>query len=116
MTPSTEPTAVHPPSVAALDDALTLLEAGVADGPRPNASLIRTWRRAVDQMLELVQTPAGGDPGVPPAPRLDALAELGIDHVDRATFDEAMSEHADRRARLHHYLRSARWAWPLRAA
>ena len=101
------------PAVAALDDAVTLLDVAV-DGPEhPNRAFTTMWRDAVDQLLDLITTVGDGSRhDVPPLPSLDVLDRLGIDHVDEATYRSRMQAEDQRRRRLCAYVRSTRWDWP----
>lgn len=101
-----------PPAVAALDDAVTLLDVGVASEPRPNTALVVMWRRTVDELLGFVELSFPDRVDVPPCPSLAVLDRLGIDHLDEASYAAAMAQHDDRRRRLHRYVRDAHWPWP----
>lgn len=101
------------PGVAALDDAITLLDVAVEGSQRPNRAFTAMWRDAVDQLLDLI-TKVGDGSGqeVPPLPSLDVLDRLGIAHVDEATYRSRMQAEDQRRQRLCTYVRSTRWDWP----
>ena len=101
------------PGVAALDDAVTLLDVAVEGPQRPNAAFVTMWRDAVDQLLDLItKVGDGSDHEVPPPPSLDVLDRLGIEHVDEATYRSRLQAEDERRRMLCSYVRSTRWAWP----
>lgn len=104
--------AAFAPSVAALDDAVTLLTVAVTGPQRPNAAFMGMWHRSVDRLLDDVHLVRPDDVAVPPPPSLDVLDRLGVEHVPPETYEAAMREHEERRRRLCRYVRSARWAWP----
>ena len=110
---STDRRSALAPGIAALDDAVTLLDVAV-DGPqRPNTAFVRMWRDAVDQLLDLItKVDDGSGHDVPPLPSLDVLDRLGIAHVDEATYRSRMRDEDQRRPRLCSYVRSTRWGWP----
>lgn len=100
-----------PPSVAAIDEAVTLLTVASTGPQRPNEPFVRMWRRAVDSVLDLVGLEFP-DVDVPPPPSPRVLDELGIERVDDAAYQAAMADQEERRRRLHRFVRSSRWQWP----
>lgn len=101
-----------PPAVAALDDAITLLEIAAPPGQRPKPPIVAVWRRAVDQLLDLVEFGSDESIPVPPPPSLGVLERLGWEPMNEDAYHEAVREHEARRQRMHQYVRYARWTWP----
>lgn len=104
-----ERTTVAPLSVARLDDALLLLEHGVARAARPPASATRPVRLSIDRYLSSVTAPRTQDPEAPPSPSLRDLAAFGVPVVDPAEFEQCVAARADRRRRLAALVLSQGW-------
>lgn len=105
-------TTAFPPSVAALDDAVTLLSVAVTGPQRPNAALTTMWRNAVDALVADAQVGRPGDAAAPPLPPVAVLDRLGVAHLDASDYTAVMQHQEERRRRLHRFVRSARWRWP----
>lgn len=95
--------------VAALDDALTILESAVAKEARPGRRELAPIRNAVASLLEEARGRSGemaaGDP--PPVPDLQPLREAGIPLLAKADF----SCHRDRRRALLALVQNSGWQW-----
>lgn len=98
--------------IAMLDEALTLLEHGVAPEVRPRRSVLSSARRSVNAYLGALRAayirPADEDP---PAPSLRALREAGIPTVSDDEFHEALQELSERRRTLCGALHDDGWTW-----
>jgi hypothetical protein len=100
------------PGIAALDEALLLLEHGVVDEVRPHPLQLRPLRAALDRFSEIVArefTGSADDP--PPPPSLEPLRRAGIPVRDEATFVEAVAARQAHRRRLAAFIGDARWPW-----
>jgi hypothetical protein len=110
---SPDPASAAPLAVARLDDALLLLDGAVVAGARPDPSVIRPPRRAVDRYLSAAAS--GARPGlssVPPVPETQPLRSAGIPLVPAADFLRWAAEECDRRSRLAEMVRRDGWSWP----
>ena len=106
------------PRVAALDEALTLIEASGLDdvdrGTRLDRSTTRPVRQAIsDYLSTLEHIFITADDHVPPPPCGDRLVAGGL--VDRSELDERLPalcrELTERRALLHGYVQHDGWTW-----
>jgi hypothetical protein len=104
--------AAFEPSLATLDEAVTILERGVAEEVRPHTAALRSVRRAVDQLLNIV-TPdfSGASEEAPPPPDLGPLAERGVPLAAKRDFDESVAELDQHRRRLRGFVEDALWGW-----
>lgn len=100
-------------SVAALDEALTVLEVGVAPRARPGEAPVRSARSSVTAYLDVLGD-AFVDPATdaPPPPDLDVVREAGVPTVDDAAFANAVSDLAERRRALRGAVESDARQWP----
>jgi hypothetical protein len=105
----------HPPSavtelrvqLAALDDALTLIQHGLApDVGRPHPDAISGARAAVAQLLQRARATVG-----PEAQPLDLgpLRQAGIATVDDATFRDRIATLQEHRSQVAAYLAESHW-------
>lgn len=92
--------AAAPLAILALDDAMLLLERGLAPAARPALSATRPVRIGIGSYAATVGAPTSRDasPAVPP--ELGPLRERGIPVVDDAVFARAVEEEAGRRGDL----------------
>ena len=104
--------------VAALDDALTLIDAaGLDDVERDTGldrSTTRPLRQAITDYLEtLQQVFISAEPSPPPPPSTAALVEAGIaeDGAVQTRVAELCEELAERRALMWGYVRHSGWEW-----
>jgi hypothetical protein len=104
-----EPTTVAPLAVARLDDALLLLEHGVAPSARPPVSATRPVRISIDRYLSSVSAPVAAQAEPPPAPSVHELAAYGVPVVDPQEFAEHVAARRDRRRRLASLVLSQGW-------
>lgn len=100
------------PNLAALDEALTLLQTGCVEAQRPGPLAVGVARRAITAVLGTLRS-AFVQPAdeVPPPPSLEALREAGFETVDDETFAVAMEEHEERRRLLLALVKSDGWDW-----
>lgn len=101
--------AVAPLAILALDDAVLLLEHGVAAAARPPVSATRPVRSSIDRYLSSASAPPHADAQVPPPPSLQELAAQGVPVVDGPAFERDVATRADRRGRLAALVRSQGW-------
>lgn len=98
--------------IAVLDEAVTLLECGVAPEARPMGSVLSSMRRSVNAYLGALRAayiaPAEEDP---PAPDLAALRSAGIPTVDDDEFRRAVAELSERRRTLRGAIQDDGWTW-----
>lgn len=100
-------------AVAVLDEALLLMEFGVAPSARPGGGLFRAARSAVDSYLEtLSRGPVDPASEAPPAPDLGRLAAAGIPTVPPGEFASAVEGERERRSRLGGLLDYDALDWP----
>lgn len=114
-----DPAASAPRAVAALDDALVLLESGVDPSVAPAGDLLLPLRRAIESYTAIVHQTGDGSSGpapVPPLPSLDPLARAGVPVVDETTYRARAAGHGARRAALHRIVRSDARSWPADAS
>jgi hypothetical protein len=101
------------PRVAALDEALTMMEYGVVEDHRLPLREFHPVREAVDGLLETVvgQSFAIPQDEVPPVPSLEPLRTADIPVIDSVQFGEAVQAVADRRRLLLSYVLDDSWRW-----
>ncbi len=105
---TTDPKGSPGVAVTVLDEALTLLSYGVAEGHRPDRLLMRSVRESSLQLADTVTYGRGcaGERAAPPAPSLAALREAGVPTVSDGDFARDIETLAVRRAKfaaLVHY-------------
>lgn len=99
-------------SVATLDEALTLMEAGVREESW-NPVTFRAARSGVSGLLAAVNDAQFSTREHPPEPpNLKRLRDAGIPTVDERSFLERVDRLADRRQALHGMVRADGWDWP----
>lgn len=100
------------PSLAALDELLTMLLCGVAVGQQPDQSALRSLRNAITLFLETLDSafivPTSH---YPPPPDLSSLRKSGIRTVDDETYAAALEQLAQRRRLLFALVRHDGWQW-----
>jgi hypothetical protein len=100
------------PGIAAVDEAVLILEHGVDDSVRPHPTVTQPLRRVLTQFAETVAEEFTGVEEEPPAPPdLELLRREGIPTVSDEVFHRAIEGHADRRRALAALVRDARWSW-----
>jgi hypothetical protein len=101
------------PCLATLDEALTLMECGVAAGHRPRALILGQTRVAIDRFLDLERPPTHGRPvgPAPPPPDLTLLRAAGIPVVSDQEFRVAVDRLEPRRAALCVLVEDDGWTW-----
>ena len=99
--------------VARLDEALTLLEHGVAEEQRPDPFAVRLLRAHVDRVAEVVGSVhvTGGTAEAPPAPDRTTLRLAGIPTTSEEDFQDAVRRAGPRRTRLRALVLGAGWTW-----
>ena len=102
-----------PRALAALDDALLLLSAGLAEQVRPSGDTLARLRRAIEHYTTTVHS-GGHQPQDPPLPSLTPLRDAGVPVLDDAALTRAAAAHAERRGRLDALVRADAWTWPAR--
>lgn len=100
------------PSIAALDEALTMLRHGVDPKVRPDASALFPLRAAITKFLTTVGGVSHQERmDAPPSPSLERLRAHGIPVCGDEGFVRTMDEQADRRRLLVAMVRSEGWSW-----
>lgn len=108
---SSEPGTSAPLQLVILDEALTLLEAGVAaDVARPQR-LVQRLRGALSGYVNVLSHYVSPASQPPPAVPLDALRAAGIPTVDDETYRAAVRALEQRRRLLAGTLAHDAWAW-----
>lgn len=100
-------------SVAALDEALTIIEHGLKkQAPGVDPGFFNPARRMITNYLKTMErafVEAAGE--VPPPPRLDVLRRHGLPVVEDATFRTRLEELSDRRRLLLALVENNGWSW-----
>lgn len=98
-------------AVTVLDEALTLIEYGLAPDQRPSDLLLRAVRGSIARFTDTVteQHPAAAQ--VPPAPALAPLRAAGVPTVSDEQFARALDALSERRAKLHALLHHDGRSW-----
>jgi hypothetical protein len=99
-------------SVAALDEALTILECGLQQGCSLDVPSLGAAREAITEYLNTM-APALIYPAAdnPPTPSLQPLRDLGLPAVEDDLFEASLSAVADRRRLLLALVRNEGWGW-----
>ena len=100
-------------AVAVLDEALTVLCAGVPEEARPNGAVVEGARSSVQSYLRTLDA-AFIEPTdhVPPPPDLDAVRAAGVSTVADGAFSEALADLEERRRKLLGMVAADARAWP----
>lgn len=100
------------PSIAALDEALTILECGMQEGCSLDVPSLGAARESIDEFLKTLK-PALIDTGTPapPSPSLVRLRDAGVPVVDDKLFAEAVVGLAERRRMLNALVVNEGWTW-----
>lgn len=109
---SVEPATSAPLRLVVLDEALTLIEAGIPDHVERPGRQLSTMRAALDAYLDIVGSAyitAAPDP--PPPPGLASLREADIPTVDDAIYVKSIDDLRDRRRVLAGIVAHDGWAW-----
>ena len=110
---SAQPAQAPTTSVTVLDEALTLLQFGVAEEDRPNVILLSGARTSVQSYLETVGSayiePADSSP---PTPEIASLRDAGIPTVSEQEFVASITDLDERRRTLLGLIESEERQWP----
>lgn len=99
-------------NVAALDEAVTMLETAVIEARRPHPLHLRAWRHAVHRLLEVIEGDFGGPADVPPPdPDLGPLRDAGIPLLPDADVADGIAALETHRRRLHGFVAESGWPW-----
>lgn len=109
---STDPASSAPRAVAALDDALVLLDCALDPDVAPGQDVLGPGTRAIRRYAETVHTTGGRQAGTPPLPDLQPLRDAGIPLRDQREYETASDKHRPRRADLHKVVASDAQPWP----
>jgi hypothetical protein len=112
---ASEPASSAPRTVAALDDAVLLMCAGLAEDARPSRAGLDRLIRAIDHYAHTVSGAGAGDHEPPGAPPLSALREHAIPTVTEQEYAAATRDHATRRRAVHALVSADAWSWPAAA-
>lgn len=109
---STKRSASLASSVAALDEALTILECGLQKGCSLDVPSLGAAREAITEFLQTLG-PALIEPtrDQPPTPSLKMLKDMGVPVVDNELFEQSLKGLAARRRLLHALVRNEGWTW-----
>lgn len=100
------------PGVAALDEALILLQHGVEPDHRPGPAALRPLQEAIRTLLKtLASSYLRPDSETPPVPALAPLRAAGVRTADPPGFRAALDALAPRRRLLLGLVRRAGWSW-----
>lgn len=100
------------PAVAALDEALTILECGLQQGCSLDLPSLGAAREAITEFLQTLK-PALIAPATetPPTPSLKELRDAGVSAVDDELFDKSVRMLAPRRRLLLALVQNEGWEW-----
>ena len=100
------------PNVAALDEALTILECGLQKGCSLDLPSLGAARESITEFLNTL-APALIAPAAdtPPPPSLAMLRDMGVPVVDDALFEQAVEGVVERRRLLLALVRNEAWTW-----
>ncbi|WP_346623572.1 potassium channel family protein [Blastococcus montanus] len=103
-----------PVTISRLDDAMLLLQQGVAPAARPDDSAVQPVRHAIHRYLETASATSTGPQAAspPPAPDLQPLRSAEVPSVPDADFASQAEAEADRRRDLRRLVQSNGWSWP----
>jgi hypothetical protein len=109
---STKRSASLASSVAALDEALTILECGLQKGCSLDLPSLGAAREAITEFLQTLK-PALINPAddEPPVPSLKGLKEMGVPVVDDELFSQSLHGLKARRRLLLALVRNEGWTW-----
>lgn len=100
------------PSVAVLDEALSLLEQVVVPDRRPDPAVLYPLRDSIKMLLETLSSAfLEPESEAPPDPQLAGLRAAGIPIVGDGAFRRSYSEDCQRRRLLLALVRREGWAW-----
>jgi hypothetical protein len=109
---SSEPGDTLPVNIAALDEALYIINYGVAPSARPRPWQLSPIRQALDRFLELLNDEYMSQHiELPPTPDLAFLDSLEIPKVPRQEFEANLSAEEARRRQLYGYVKETGWQW-----
>ncbi|WP_337062957.1 potassium channel family protein [Kineococcus sp. G2] len=111
---SRERSSAAPCALVHLDEAMLLLDSGIAPEARPHPDAVEPVRRAIGHYIDTASrtTTARGVPDVPAAPGRALLERAGLPLADERDHQRAVSATAERRRRLRQLLESNGWSWP----
>lgn len=98
-------------AVAVLDEALTLIEHGVAPEHRPNPLLLRAVRDSIRQLADTVTSSDHHGLDAPPLPNFAALQAAGIPTISEDEFRQQLQGLAERRSMLNALLHYDGRSW-----
>lgn len=99
------------PSLAALDEALTLLEYGVQPEYRPDSVVLYSLRQAVSEYIETLNMTYVQPSSHAPPLTLDLLRARGIPTVSEPVFQAALTQLTERRRLLLASVQADGWTW-----
>jgi hypothetical protein len=108
---SGEPATAAPLRLAALDEALTIAEHGLAEQVRPHDRRLDVLRQAVTSYLGTTAQYLSTGEERPPPTSVQPLRDAGIPTVDDDTYTAAVGTLDDRRRQLLALLRHDAWEW-----
>jgi hypothetical protein len=99
------------PALAALDEALTILDLACTEEVCGDDLARGLLRRVITEELSTLRAIYVEPSDVPPPPKLDHLARLGFPLVERQIFERRLEEVAERRCLLHAFVTNDGWTW-----
>ena len=99
-------------AIAILDDALTTLRFGMREADRPDETVLRSTRSAVDDYLDLLDSMVEVRDDEPPPPDVASLYDDGVPTVSPDEFEESLDELEERRRRLLAIVEFDERRWP----
>jgi hypothetical protein len=100
------------PSLAVLDEALSIIEHGIHKDHTLHTGLFHPARRIISNFLQTLDAAAEKtEADEPPIPTLDRLRENDIPVVDDEAFTDELRGLAERRRLLHALVQADGWSW-----
>lgn len=96
-------------SVAAVDEAVSILEHGFEGAPPCDVGALAHARACLDSLVKTIGPGGVGD--VPPIPSLSPLRDQGVPVVDDEVFAERLASSGERRRRLEAIVELDGWHW-----
>lgn len=100
------------PRIAALDEALTILECGLQSGCSLDVPSLGAAREAITEFLQTLKRGlVTSTSDVPPTPSLKTLRDVGVPAVEEPIFEAALRGLAARRRLLLALVKNEGWTW-----
>lgn len=109
---STDPASSAPRAIAALDDALVLLDCAVDPDIAPGQDVLGPGTRAMQRYARTVHATGGKQARTPPLPDVQPLRDAGVPLRQQDEYESAADEHRSRRDDMSKVVASDAQPWP----